>query len=100
MNLGRAIKLCRTQRELTQAELSDRVGISTSYLSLLEQNKRDPSISTIEKIAETLDVPFSVLMFLAADKSELSNLDKELVEKLSYIALELINENSDKQAAI
>lgn len=100
MNLGRAIKLCRTQRALTQSELADKVGISTSYLSLLEQNKRDPSISIIEKLAETLNVPFSVLMFLAADKSELSGLDKELVEKLSYIALELINENSDKQATI
>ena len=48
MNLGKAITLSRTRRGLTQAELAKRAGLSVSYLSLLEQNKRtDPTLSTI-----------------------------------------------------
>lgn len=92
LNLGRAISLCRKQRGLTQAELASRAALSVSYLSLLEQNKRrDPTLSTIQKLAEALGVPSGILFFLAADKSELSGLDSELAEKLAYSALSLLN---------
>lgn len=36
MNMGKAIKLCRTQRGLTQSELSNLSDISLSYLCLVE----------------------------------------------------------------
>jgi len=89
MNLGKAVKLCRTQKDLSQTELAEAADISVSYLSLLERERRDPSLSTVEKIAAALKVPMIILMFLAADNSELSNIDSQLVEKLSYIALKL-----------
>lgn len=68
MNLGRAITLCRKQREMNQAELAERAGVSVSYISLLEQNKRkDPTLSTIQRVSEALGVPSSILFFLAAE---------------------------------
>lgn len=92
MNLGKAISLCRTQRGLTQAELAARAGLSVSYLSLLEQNKRkDPSLSMIQKLAEALRVPSGILFFLAADQTELSGLEPDLQQKLAYAALNLLN---------
>lgn len=90
MNLGKAIKLCRTQRGLNQSELANIAGISVSYLSLLERGKRDPTISTTEGIANALKVPLSILVFLAANNTEKSELGSELCEKLSYVALSLI----------
>jgi len=93
MNLGRAIALCRKQRDMNQAELAERAGVSVSYISLLEQNKRkDPTLSTIQKVSEALSVPSSILFFLAADQTELAGLSAELQEKLSYAALMFINE--------
>ncbi|MCB9458112.1 MAG: helix-turn-helix transcriptional regulator [Anaerolineaceae bacterium] len=90
MNLGKAIKLCRTQRGFSQAELSRIAGISVSYLSLLERGKRDPNLSTVEDIAQALEVPVSILVFLAAEDDEMVGLTPELREKLSYTALRLI----------
>lgn len=95
MNLGKAIKLCRTQRDLSQVELASMAGISVSYLSLLERGKRDPTFSTVEEIANALEVPVSILVFLAANDEEVSELGSELREKLSYVALRLI-ENSNE----
>jgi transcriptional regulator with XRE-family HTH domain len=92
MNLGKAIKFCRTQKDMTQAQLARRTGLSVSYISLLEQNKRDPAFSTVEKIAHELAVPTNILLFLAADPQELSPLDRELAEKLAFAALNLIRE--------
>lgn len=92
MNLGKAIKLCRTQQGLNQSELSSIAEISISYLSLLEQGKRDPTFSTIENIANGLKLPMNILIFLALNKDEMRVLGSELCEKLSYAALRLIKE--------
>lgn len=92
MNLGRAIKLCRSQREITQSDLATASGLSVSYLSLLEKNKRDPSLSTVQKIAEGLQIPSSILFFLAAEKSELVGIDEDLAKNMALSALTLINE--------
>ena len=92
MNIGRAIKLCRTQRGLSQAELAAKSSISVSYISLLEKSKRDPNLSTLGKIARGLAVPLSILSFLAADADEIDSLGVELVDKLSSMSLKLISE--------
>jgi transcriptional regulator with XRE-family HTH domain len=93
MNLGRAIALCRQQRNLKQVELAKRAGISSTYLSLLERNERkDPSMSIIQSIAEALQVPTGILFFLASEDTELAGLSSELREKLSFAALKILNE--------
>lgn len=100
MNLGNAIKLCRTQKNMNQVELAELADISVSYLSLLERGKRDPNFSTIGNIATALNIPFSILMFLAAEKDELSGINPELAEKLSYTALKLISAATHESSAI
>jgi transcriptional regulator with XRE-family HTH domain len=92
MNLGRAIKMCRTQRGLSQGQLAKVSGCSLSYLSLLENNQRDPSLSVLEGIAAGLRVPVSILFFLASDSAELKGMDKEMSRELSRAALELLSE--------
>ena len=66
MNLGKAIKRCGTVTKLTLDQLSKDSGISKSHLCLVENNDREPSISTIKSIANALDLPLTVLVFLAA----------------------------------
>jgi transcriptional regulator with XRE-family HTH domain len=98
MKFGNAIKMCRVRKNLKQSELAELSGISTSYLSLLEQNKRDPNISTITSIAKALQIPMSILTFLATEPDELSEINKELAEKLSLTALQLIGGASNEFA--
>ena len=90
MNLGKGIKLVRTLRDLTQSELSRKSGIDHSYISLLERGKRDPTFSTIVRLATALDVPLVILVFLASDEEDLVGLDAVLQEKLSNSALQLL----------
>src|SRR5437879_5296471 len=57
----RAVKLSlmalRKSRGLTQAALSRRTGLARSYLAKLERgHSRNPSMTTIERIAEGLDL--------------------------------------------
>ncbi len=93
MNLGNAIKLCRTQRKMTQSTLAEKSGISAAYLSLLERNERsDPGMSTVEALSKALKVPLSVLMFLASDESERGELGEELSQRLSSAVVGLMTE--------
>lgn len=98
MNLGGAIKMCRLRRQLSQTDLARLAGCSVSYLSMLENSKRDPTLSTVKKIADALRVPLEILFFLGADKGELSGINKELAGQLAMTALELLNDSPAEAA--
>jgi transcriptional regulator with XRE-family HTH domain len=98
MNIGNAIQLARTKRKLTQIQLAKRAGISVSYLSLLERSRRDPPLSTLEKVAAALNMPLEILFFLGAEGGDLSGLNKELAGQLAVAALELLNAPEPRQA--
>lgn len=59
--LGLKIKEIRKQRKLTQEKLSELVGVDNGYISKLEIGQNFPTIGTLEKIANVLDVELSVL---------------------------------------
>lgn len=92
MNVGQAIKMCRIRRGISQADLARDAECSVSYLSLLENNKRDPTLSTLTKIAHALHVPIGILFFLGAESGELIGIDKNLQGDLARTALELLKE--------
>lgn len=96
MNLGRAIKLCRIHKNMKQSDLAVNASISVSYLSLIEQGKRDPNTKTIKKITRALDVPMNILIFLASDEEDLGNMDRDLVERLSYVSLKLMEPSANE----
>lgn len=55
------IKKIRIEKNLTQEELSQKSGISESYISELENNLKMPTILTLCKLAETLEVEITKL---------------------------------------
>jgi transcriptional regulator with XRE-family HTH domain len=87
MNVGQAIRLCRTQRKASQTDVAQKANCSVSYLSLLENNKRDPTLSTLIRIAGALRVPIGVLFVLAAETDDLGTVDRKLAGALARSAL-------------
>lgn len=96
--IGQNISSIRKQRGYTLSELSERTGISKSYLSNIERNlKQNPSIHVIEKIAEVLNVDLKLLLKITEDTSTNHQLDQEWMDfiadlKQSGIAKERIHE--------
>ena len=54
--LGHKIRRLRRQQELTQAETAERLGISPSYLNLLENNQRQVTVDLLLRIGQAFDV--------------------------------------------
>lgn len=51
--LGERLRELRTERELSLAEVAERTGISTSFLSHVENGKGDISFTRVRRIVET-----------------------------------------------
>ncbi len=54
--LGKQLKSFRLDRDLTQEELADKVGIHPTYVGKLETGKSNPSVKMLFKISRALNV--------------------------------------------
>jgi len=54
--LGARIRAAREARGLTQAELAARAHVGQAYLSYLEQDQREPSLSVAARLARELGI--------------------------------------------
>ena len=59
MGLGERLREIRTMRGLQQQELAAKAGLASSLISQVERNRISPSIATLRKLANVLDVPVS-----------------------------------------
>ena len=98
MDVGNAIRLCRKRRGVSQTDVAVRADCSVSYLSMLENNKRDPTLSMITKIAEALRVPVGALFVMASEEKELGNIDSRLAGRLQRAAMSSILSANDAGA--
>ena len=56
LQLGRSIRQLRNKAELTQAQLAEKAGISTTFIGYIEIGQRKPSLRVLNKIAAALKV--------------------------------------------
>ena len=68
--IGMALKQIRTNADLTQEQLADRIGSSTGAISKMECSKRSPSMRQLVKIANSYDMQVSAIVELAEQLSE------------------------------
>lgn len=61
MTVGENIRRIRQERHLTQRQLGEMVGASEAYIRAYESGRRNPKLSSLEKIAEALAVNPEVL---------------------------------------
>lgn len=71
--IGPRLRRLRTQLGLTQSRMADDLGISGSYLNLMERNQRAMSAKVLLKLSETYDIDLSDLT---------SGTDRQLVGEL------------------
>jgi DNA-binding XRE family transcriptional regulator len=60
--LGQAVKAARRSRGLTQEEVAQRARLHVSYISLVERGRRNPTVGTLRRIGDVLQVPLSELL--------------------------------------
>lgn len=77
MNLGNAIRLLRKQRNMTQEELGAAIDRSGVVISNYETNRFIPRHPIMEKIGQAMDIPVSIIYFLALEDNDIKPEKKE-----------------------
>lgn len=95
------IRRIRQEKGISQLRLSIFCGTSASYIGLMETYKNIPKLSTIERIAEALNVPV-IELFMSSDHEVVqsdcdaeTNKENERKERIrNHIKSEIINKMS------
>lgn len=88
--IGKTIKFLRVAKGLKQSDLAERAKVSTNYISLIENDKREPSLSFLKELASNLDIPVS-LLFLELDmsKKEINPQERDLLMKMRDLMVQI-----------
>jgi len=69
MKLGYRLRARRQELELSLRALAERVGLTASFLSQIERDLASPSIESLRKISDALDVPIFYFLLEPETKS-------------------------------
>ena len=59
MSVGKAVLQIRQEKRMTQSEVGRRARLATSYISRIENNRIQPTMTTLGRLADALDVSVS-----------------------------------------
>lgn len=70
LNIGERLKQIRAEKGLSQRELAARAGMTSGAISLIEQDKTSPSVSSLKRILD--GIPVSLSSFFSSVEDELA----------------------------
>jgi transcriptional regulator with XRE-family HTH domain len=96
MDYGRAIRIVRAAKGLSQKELAELTGLNGTYISMIESGRRVPSTEALESIAKAMKVPFYLIALLGSDAEDLQGISREHASSLGQELLQLVVGNDKR----
>jgi transcriptional regulator with XRE-family HTH domain len=72
IDVGRCLRVLRAERSLSIRSLAEQSGLNVNTLSLIENSKTSPSVSTLQQLARALDVPITAFFETNTSKNNIS----------------------------
>jgi transcriptional regulator with XRE-family HTH domain len=100
--LGEKIRKIRVDRNMSLRELAEKTGLTPSFLSQVERDLTEPSITSLRKISAALDVPIFYFLLESSEMSPVVRKDERKVLKLpqSNLAYELLSPDLEKSLEV
>jgi transcriptional regulator with XRE-family HTH domain len=92
MQLGMVIKEKRKGLGLNQVEFSQEVGITQTFLSQIENDKKEPSAKVLTNICDTLGITKPILIWFTLEEKDIREDKREAFNALKSSVDALINE--------
>ena len=87
--MGEALRLLRIFNGYKSAELAELLEISQSYVSELENNKKQPTMDVLERYAKVFGMKKSTL-FLFAESLEIEKEKQDQKQRMAYAGMKLL----------
>ncbi len=92
MDLGQTIKSIRKQKGLKQNQFAELCEITQAYLSQIENNLKEPNLSTLKVISDKLETPLPILFFLSLDNKDVKPEKAKAFEMIAPSVKSLVNQ--------
>lgn len=98
-NMGYFSKKLRELRDkfcMTQSELADKLGVSTSTIGMYEQNRREPNFETLKKICDIFSTQADYLIS-KDDTNDLKKICRNFLNMIEHSQLTIENRKINLQ---
>ena len=85
--IGRNIRKFRKERHLRQEDLAERTGLSANYIGMVERGEKTPSLETLIRIINALQVSADVILSEVIENGYVIK-NSQLNEKLENLSEE------------
>lgn len=86
ITVGKAIKILRESKGRSLGLLAKNAGVSVPYLSLIEADKRKPSMDVLQRLGEALGISADIFLLVEARReSSLRSTDDQTVRLLDLL---------------
>lgn len=79
---GKKIRMIRRTREMTQERLAELSGLSLQYIGEIERGRRNPSLTSMERLSAAFDIPIAELFNLDEFRLNTNQIKKILVNQI------------------
>ena len=86
-NIGKLIEIAMTDKNFTQKDLANKMGVKQQMISQWINGKSNPKTSTLTKLAKALNV--SSDYFLGGNNTGVDNLSIDVIERIVLIETEI-----------
>lgn len=83
--ISRALKTIRKFHNIKQKDFAEKIGIVPSYISEIENGKKEPSLEIISKYSEEFGIPVSSILLFSERLNENKKLDKLRIKSADKI---------------
>ena len=90
MIVGKTIRVLRIARDLSQGELARAVKVSPGYLSLVESDRREPSLGFLRKLASYFKIPVGFLLLERSDTRAFDPNQRRLLNEIRHSLLDYL----------
>jgi len=91
MKIGQSVKQVRKKKGISQKDLCKSIGITQSYLSQVENDKKTPSIDVLETISNHFDMPLSIMLWFSLKEEDIEEHKREIYRSLKPVLDEMVN---------
>ena len=97
MDIGKAIKLVRKQKGLSQEQLGNKIGLSGNAISQIEIGATFPQKDNIKNICNALDIPVAYLLFFCISDEDLPEKSRAIFNALQQPIKDILIEDIKTQ---
>jgi len=83
LKIGTTIKEIRKKKGINQKEFAKLLGKTPTYISLIESDKKKPSLKFIEEVADYFGIPSYYILFKSMEEEDIAEDKRDSYKKLA-----------------